>query len=38
MFISDVLRVKGHHVVRVHTTDSVALARPQARGAPASAL
>jgi CBS domain-containing protein len=26
MFISDVLRVKGHHVVRVHTTDSVALA------------
>src|SRR5580698_639569 len=26
MFISDVLRVKGHHVVRVHPTDSVDLA------------
>lgn len=26
MFISDVLRVKGHHVVRVHPTDSVASA------------
>jgi CBS domain-containing protein len=23
MFISDVLRVKGHHIVRVHPTDSV---------------
>jgi CBS domain-containing protein len=26
MFISDVLHVKGHHVVRVHPTDSVAFA------------
>ena len=26
MFVSDVLRVKGHHVVRVHPTDSVTLA------------
>jgi CBS domain-containing protein len=26
MFVSDVLRVKGHHVVRVHPTDSVDLA------------
>jgi CBS domain-containing protein len=26
MFISDVLHVKGHHVVRVHPTDSVDLA------------
>jgi len=26
MFISDVLRTKGHHVERIHPTDSVALA------------
>ena len=26
MFISDVLRTKGHHVERVHTTDNVELA------------
>jgi CBS domain-containing protein len=26
MFISDVLRTKGHHVERIHPTDSVELA------------
>ena len=26
MLISDVLRTKGHHVVRIHPTDSVELA------------
>ena len=26
MFISDILRTKGHHVVRIHTVDSVELA------------
>ena len=26
MFISDILRTKGHHVVRIHPTDSVELA------------
>jgi len=26
MFISDVLRTKGHHVIRIHPTDSVATA------------
>jgi CBS domain-containing protein len=26
MLVSDVLRVKGHHVVKIHATDSVELA------------
>jgi hypothetical protein len=35
MLVSDVLRVKGHNVVKIHATDSVELA---VRGWPSTAL